>query len=222
MKRIPTIAIAWLMLLGAAPAQEKPGRLPQPRPSLQGWLLLPLPVSDPIFNDITESVGVLDLRFQYPFALKGMGLGVGVKGGVFALQENALAPENIAGEVQRWTFYGQAQFERYAGPRSYYQLAAQVGSSQYTWDCASCDEPTRQSGLFVGGHAGFFLHATDDLAFGLLLGYERDNARLTPGQLCLDGYPGRTDTGPGAPYQYLTVGLGFSTRFIRSEEGPGW
>jgi len=203
-------------------AQPKKERMPEVKPNLHGWLLLPVPIGVPIFNDVTETVGQLDLRFQMPVSRKGYGLGAGVKASLFDLDENSLAPENIAGDVQRWTFYGQLQMERYTGPNTYYQLAGQAGTSQYTWSCATCAEPTRQQGFFWGLNASYYVHATDNLAFGVMLGYERDAARLTPAQLCLERYPGRTDNGPSDPYQFLTVGLGFSTRFMRSEEGPGW
>jgi hypothetical protein len=97
-----------------------------------------------------------------------------------------------------------------------------MGTSKYTWSCATCEAETRQQGLFWGLNASYYLHASDNLAFGLLLGYEHDGTRLEPSQLCLESYPGRTDNGPSAPYQFLTVGLGFSTRFTKSQEGPGW
>jgi len=219
-----TLALCLSLLLahGRVHAQEKKARLPEVKPNLHGWLILPLPTGVPIFNDVTESVGQLDLRFQVPFSKKGWGAGAGTKGSLFSMRENALAPANIAGTVNRWTFYGQLQYERYTGPVTYYQFSAQMGTSKYTWDCASCPEPTKQEGLFRGVNDSNYVHATDNLAFGLLLGYERDDARLTPQQLCLDSYPGRTDKGPSAQYQFITVGLGFTTRFGKSPEGPGW
>ncbi|MBL8003371.1 MAG: hypothetical protein JNL05_15565 [Flavobacteriales bacterium] len=217
------IAVMFAVALCTSGMAQESKRLPEVKPNLHGWLLLPIPVGVPIFNDVTETVGQLDLRFQMPLSKKGYGLGAGVKASLFDLEENSLAPENIAGDVERWTFYGQAQYERYTGPRTYYQLAAQFGTSQYTWSCATCAEPTRQQGFFWGLNASYYLHATDNLAFGVMVGYEQDAARMTPQQLCLDGYPGRTDNGPSAHYGYLTAGLGFSTRFMRSPDaGPGW
>ncbi len=218
-----TLFIACFILLGlAANAQEKKERLPVVKPNLHGWLLLPVPVGVPMLTKVSESVGQLDLRMQVPLMKNGLGAGAGVKASLFDLKENALAPENIAGSVQRWTFYGQVQYERYTGPITYYQLSALVGTSKYTWDCATCAEPTRQQGLFLGANASYYVHASDNLAFGLLVGYERDQARLTPQQLCLEYYPGQTDNGPSDPYQFITVGLGFSTRFMKSKDGPGW
>lgn len=222
MPRYPLMLSVLLLCCGLTLAQEKKARLPEVKPNLHGWLILPVPVGVPIFNDITESVGQLDLRFQVPLSKKGYGLGVGVKGSLFDMRENALAPTNIAGTVNRWTYFGQAQYERYTGPITYYQLSALMGVSKYTWDVATCPEPTRQSGFFWGANASYHVHASDNLAFGLLLGYEHDASRLSPDVICLETYPGRTDNGPSDPYQFFTIGLGFSTRFIKSAEGPGW
>ena len=49
-----------------------------------------------------------------------------------------------------------------------------------------------------------------------LLGYQADALRFGPDVVGLDGFPGRTDT--GAPYRFLSVGLGFSTGFRPSPE----
>lgn len=216
------LTLGLLLAAATAQGQEKKVRKPEPKPSLQGFLVLPVPVVNNMFKEVTDAVGQLDFKFQVPVVKQGLGLGVGAKGSLFDLRENALAPANIAGDVRRWTFYGQLQYEHYTGPITYYQFAAQMGSSKYTWNSANCAEPRTQQGLFWGANVSYFVHASDNLAFGLLLGYEHDESRMTPDLLCLDSYPGRTDKGPSEPYQYITIGLGFSTRFTKSQEGPNW
>ena len=216
------LALGLMLAASTALAQQQKVRKPVPKPSLQGWLVLPIPIANDIFQDVTDAVGQLDFKFQVPVVKQGWGLGVGAKGSLFDLRENALAPANIAGDVRRWTFYGQVQYEHYTGPITYYQFAAQMGNSNYSWTCANCAGPKTQKDLFWGANVSYFVHASDNLAFGLLLGYEHDGARMTPDLLCLDSYPGRSDTGPSAPYQYITIGLGFSTRFTRTQEGPNW
>ena len=223
MRRTPLLLTLGLLLATTtAHAQEKKVRKPEPKPSLQGWLVLPVPIGNEIYQQVTDAVGQLDFKFQVPVLKQGLGLGVGAKGSLFDLRENALAPASIAGDVRRWAFYGQVEYEHDTGPITYYQFAAQMGSSKYTWNSANCTEPNTQQGLFWGANVSYFVHASDNLAFGLLLGYEHDASRMTPDLLCLESYPGRTDKGPSAPYQFTTIGLGFSTRFAKTQEGPNW
>lgn len=224
MLRRSLILLGMAILVGTGPvlAQQKPPRKPTVKPNLHGWLNLPIPVGVPLFNDVTRSVGQLDLHFQYPVMKNGLGLGVGAKGSLFNMKENALAPANIAGDATRWTYYGQVQYEHYTGPVTYYQFSGLLGASKYTWDVATCEETTKQQGFFWGVNASYFVHASDNLAFGLILGYEHDASRMTPSTFCMESYPGISDTGPSEPYQFITVGLGFSTRFTKSPEGPSW
>jgi hypothetical protein len=181
-------------------------------------LVLPVTTGPDVFNDITETVGQLDVCIQMPL-FKGLGLGVGGKGTYFTLDERGLASV-IHGDVTKFGWYGKLQYEQYTAERNYYEFSAKVGQSYLTWDASTCEDDMKQNGLNWALAFSYYIHATDNLAFGLLMGYESDAAEVSPQLLCLDSYPGRTETAPVGPYQFLSFGLGFSTRFTRAPDRP--
>ena len=72
-------------------------------------------------------------------------------------------------------------------------------------------------------NTGYYVHATDNLAFGLTLGYSMDATRFNADDLGLAGFPGRKETEEAGYLNQLVIGLGFSTRFRRADDGPrGW
>lgn len=210
---------AFAIGLLCAPLLLAAQKTPEPKPSLQGMLLLPVPLNNKVFDDITEVLGQVDGSFQYPL-FKGLGLGAGATFNWYGLEEHGLAQVITNGEVRRRVFYGQLQYEHYTGPVTYYQFAARFGQATWTWDCQTCAVNERQSALHWGLSATYFVHATDNLAFGVTLGYEADAASFGPEVIGLDSFPGRTDG--DRPYHFLTVGLGFSTRFLPSKEQGMW
>lgn len=217
-----TLAGMVLMLATDQVAGQERRSLPEVSPTMKGNLVLPVPLNNPIFTDITESIGALDGCFQMPLH-KGLGVGAGYRGNWFSIQERVLAPEVTSGDIYRGTWYGKIQYERYIGPRAFYELALRAGMSDYRFNSNLCAEPQRRSAFHWGATTSIYLHATDNLAFGLMLGYERDAENLSPEMLCLQRWPGRTDGVSRQPFQYLLVGLGFSTRLRRSDDGPrGW
>lgn len=220
MKEVLT-GMALLLVATQGMGQERKS-LPDVSPTVKGNLVLPVPLNNRIFTDITESIGALDGCIQMPFH-KGLGAGAGYRGNWFSIQERVLAPQVTSGDVYRGTWYGKVQYERYIGPRAFYELALRAGMSHYRFNSNLCPEPKRYNAFHWGATTSLYLHATDNLAFGLMFGYERDAEYLSPDMLCLDRWPGRTDGVSRKPFQYLLVGLGFSTRLRRSDEGPrGW
>ncbi|MCB0772719.1 MAG: hypothetical protein KJZ58_02420 [Flavobacteriales bacterium] len=211
MKGLRFIAALVALLPLAAAAQ----RLPAAQPTLQGFFNLPLALGNPVFDNLTDVLGQGDLAFTLP-VYKGLGVGVGVAGTWYELNEDGLAPELTIGSVQRYVPYGKLEWTRYTGQHTYLAVGARAGGAYWDWQCGTCRESLRQSGLHWGVEARYFLHASDNLAFGLLLGYQADALRFGPDVVGLDGFPGRTDT--GAPYRFLSVGLGFSTGFRPSPE----
>ncbi|MBS1582620.1 MAG: hypothetical protein JST66_10515 [Bacteroidetes bacterium] len=210
MKAIAAVLSAWA-LAPMAMAQ----RLPELKPTAQGFLILPVVLNNPIFDDLTAVLGQVDGCVQFPVA-KGLGFGVGASMTWYELEEHGLPQVTAIGTTERLVFYGKVAYARYTGPRTFYELNAKLGQGSWNWKCSSCADNEKQPGFHWGLNAAYFVHASDNLAFGLTLGYEADATSFGPGVIGLDHFPGRLDT--GAPYRFLTVGLGFSTRFAKSPE----
>ncbi len=206
-------------LLAVASVAQK---LPDVSSTIKGNLILPVPLGNPLFEAVTESVGQVDGLIQFPVS-KGLGLGVGGKMTWFQVNERALAPVVTTGEIRRLSLYGKVAYEQYTGERTFYELNARVGSSTYQFDCPTCGDRKRQA-LHWGIGTGYYIHATDNLAFGLTLGYERDGLTFGSDDLGLaEGFPGRPERLEARQMQYLVIGMGFSTRLRRSpDSGPGW
>jgi hypothetical protein len=200
-----------------APAQK--GKKQFPKPSLKGQLVLPLRAGNDLFAEITETIGEVDLGVQLPL-FKGLGIGAGGSGTFFTLDERALASA-AHGDVTRWMYYGKLQYEHYADDRSFFELSAKVGTSIYRWNASTCPEPRVDRTFHWGTSLTYYLGASENLAFGILIGYEVDDIGIEPATVCLEEFAGRTVTEPEAPLGFLTLGLCFHTRFARSEE-EGW
>jgi hypothetical protein len=208
----------WLIpLLLAMPLAGFAQKLPEPKPTAQGMLILPLQLRNPLFDRLTVPLGEVDLTVQFPL-VKGFGLGVGAKGQWWEMRERAFSLLATNGHAQRFTYYGKAQYQQYISEKVFYELNAKVGYSNWRWDNVDtvCADIIKQNGLHYAFQAGMFVHASKNLAFGVTLGYERDMAEFSPAVICAESFPGFTDT--GAPYRFLTVGLGFSTTFEKSDE----
>jgi hypothetical protein len=211
---------AVLFALGVQ-AQKKKERLPDVSSTIKGSLILPVPLGNPLFEAVTESVGQVDGLIQFPIA-KGLSLGAGGKMTWFQINERALAPFVTTGEIRRLSFYGKVAYEQYTGERTFYELNARVGNSTYWFDCPTCGN-TQRSGLHWGIGTGYYIHASDNLAFGLTLGYETDGITFGAPDLGLQGFPGRPQLYEARQAQYLIIGMGFSTRLRKTpDSGPGW
>ena len=214
-----------LMLLSiplAMRSQDRKRRLPDVSVTIKGDLALPVPLNIPLFNSITETIGMLGLTYQHPLS-DGLGVGVGANMSWFGVEERALAPLVTSGEVRRLRFYGKVQYERYTGERSFYELHGKAGIASYDYDCPTCPSVTPEPALHWGLGAGYFLHATENLSFGLTLGYEVDAARFAAADLGLTGFPGRREVVEARDQQFLVVGMSFSTRLRKaSDSDQGW
>lgn len=215
-----------LFLLAIAPAvlhaQEKGAKVPDVSSTVKGTLALPVPVGNPLFTDITESVGMIDASIQFPIA-NGLSLGAGGRMAWFGVEERALAPLVTTGEIRRSTFYGKVAYERYIGPSTFYEWSGRAGLSGYMFDCPTCPDDPRSSLFHWGLGAGLYMHATENLAFGLTVGFESDAYTFSSGDLGLEGFPGRHDRVEARNFQYMVFGMGFSTRLRRSQDNArGW
>jgi hypothetical protein len=215
----PVILVILTAVAFAASAQDRRS-LPQITPTFKGLLVLPVPLGNPLFDGLTETIGQVDGAFQVPI-FKGWGLGVGAKMTWFALDERPLQPLLRSGEVRRASFYGKIAYEEYTGDRTFFELHARAGTSLFAFDCMTCHED-RPNALHWGAGASYFVHVTHNLAFGFMLGYERDEYRFRLMDLGLESLPGRRDTEEKRNFQNLVIGMGFSTRFTRNPEGPNW
>lgn len=193
--------------------------LPDVSLTFKGTLVLPVPLNNPLFDDITETIGQLDGVIQYPL-YKGLGVGVGGKMTWFGIKERALAPVVTGGDIRRGTYFGKIQYERYTGDRTFYEFSAKLGSSTYVYECGTCPDDNTESGFHWGLGVGYYVHVSDNLAFGFTLGYETDGVNFDVSDIGLESVPGRAEKSDAANYQNLLIGMGFSTRFRRSREGP--
>ena len=215
MKRVLT-ALMVLAVSATAYAQ----RVPDPKPAAQGFLVLPVALGNPVFSNLTSVLAQVDGCFQLP-VYKGLGLGVGVNASFFELNEFGLgAQTQTQGFVNRILYYGKLNYVHYTGPVTFVQLDAKFGPSSWNWNCSTCTESARQPGFHWGVDAGYFVHASPNLAFGLTVGYDADNSSFGPDVIGLERFPGRSDT--GSPYRFLTVGLGFSTGFAKASGEGMW
>jgi len=217
------LLIALVAALGVSGQERK--RLPDVSTTFQGILAMPIPLNNPLFSDITETIGRLGAAVQFPLQAKkdrAFGLGGGYDLTWSGIRERALAPEVITGEVRRSAWYGKMNYSGYGGPRSFYELYARLGTVTYTYDCSTCGEG--QSTAFHWGlGAGYFFHASDNLAFGLTMAYERDALRFSAADLGLESFPGRRETVEASDYQNLFLALVFSTRLRKAPDtGRSW
>jgi hypothetical protein len=216
MKRFLPIALAWAVAVPAA-AQSR-SSLPDVSSTVKGELLLPVPLGNPIFASVVETVGQLGAVFQAPIK-NGLGIGAGANMTWFTLKERALAPYVDAGDVRRLAAFGQAQYERYLSDRTFVQAGLRLGTAYVDFDCPTC-AGQRPWSFYWGLQSGLFMHASDNLAFGLLMGYDNLASRFVSDDLGLTEFPGRRENMESRPYQNLSFGLGFSTRLRRSEREP--
>lgn len=208
----PFFALALVVLSGSSDAQ---GRLPDVSSTVKGDLVMPVPLRTPLFNSVTESIGQVGLTFQVPVR-KGLGLGAGANMTWLALKERALSPFLSSGDVRRLALYGKVQYERYTGERTFYELSLRAGMATYEYSCTGCAGRSDPM-LYASVQAAYYVHATENLAFGLLIGHDLQTGRFSAADLGLSNFPGRPETSEAGPYQNLLFGLGFSTRLRRSE-----
>ena len=202
-----------LMVFCAHATAQK--RVPQQKITAQGTFFLPTALNNRMFTVLTSPLGEGELSVQFPL-WKGLGLGVGGKVMGWDLKNNAFSQLDTHGDAGRWTGFLKVQYARYTGAITFYEAAVRVGYSGWTWDCSTCAEARKQGAMHLGGSFGYYVHASKNLAFGILLGYEADAARFTPDLLCLDDFPGYE--GMTGPYRFFTVGLGCSTRYEKDLE----
>jgi hypothetical protein len=214
--------ITGLLLVSMAASAQRKSRLPDVSSTFKGTLVLPAPVNNPLFNDVTETLGQVDGVLQFPL-WNGLGLGAGAKQTWFGVKERALAPEVTSGDIRKTTFFGKLQYERFTGERTFYELSIRAGSSTYVFDCPTCSDESTRTVFHWSVGTGYYVHVSDNLAFGFTLGYERDNTRFKTTDLGLESFPGRTQTEENTEFQNIMIGLGFSTRLRKSEQAKaGW
>lgn len=216
-RRLALLCLAALPL--AAIAQR--GRLPDVSSTIKGDLVLPIPFKNPLLTDYTENIGHAGLTFQLPVR---KGLGVGAGGGMWwlSLKERTLQPFVPNGDVRRAIAYGKVQYERYTGPMAFYELHAKAGMAWHDFDCGTCAGASQPVGYWSVG-AGYYLHATENLAFGLTLGYDRSARVFSAADLGVEHFPGTREGAERRGMQNVLLGLGFSTRLRPSDrESVTW
>ncbi len=217
----PRILLLLLVNFAVLACQAQTRRdLPDVSTTFKGMLVLPVPLGNPLFEGYTETIGQLDGVLQVPI-WNGVSLGAGARMTWFALDDRALANVIRSGEVRRASFYGKLAYEAYTGPRTFYELSGRAGSSNFAFDCESCMDE-RPNVFHWGLAVSYYIHVSDNLAFGLMLGYERDDHRFRARDLGLESFPGRRELSEKNKFQNMVIGMGFSTRFRRSADTPEW
>lgn len=220
MKHFLVVVLAMAPLWLVAQQRGK-GDLPDVSMTIKGDLVLPVSLKNPLFNATTETIGQLGGSYQVPL-YKGLGLGIGGNHTWWSIKERSLAPAIITGEVRRAVLFGKVQYEQYTGDRTFYELNMRVGTSTYTYDCKGCAGGTEAT-LFWSLGVGYFVHATDNLAFGFSMAFDTTPSRFNAADLGLKNFPGRPEVEEAKPYQNLLFGLGFSTRLRKNERDVrGW
>ncbi len=213
------ISMILIFLAIQVDAQEK-RNLPPVTTTFKGSLNLPAPLLNPLFQGFTETIGQLDGVIQFP-VYNGLSIGAGGKMSWFALKERVLAPDLNTGEIRRGSYYGKLAYEKYTGPRTFYEFSGRAGMSVFNFDCATCPEPVQQV-FHWGMGLGYYVHVSHNLAFGFILGYEQDAKTFISHDLGLDNFPGRREIMEDRKFQNMVIGMGFSTRFTRNPESPEW
>ncbi|MCB0757385.1 MAG: hypothetical protein KDC01_02925, partial [Flavobacteriales bacterium] len=129
------LAIGALAML--VPMVGQAQKVPEFKPTAQGFLFLPMALGNPIFDNLTDALGQVDGVFQLP-VYKGLGIGVGVNATWYELNDNGLSPELTEGDVNRLLFYGKLTWAHYTGSRTFIELNAKLGQSTWNWNCRTC------------------------------------------------------------------------------------
>jgi hypothetical protein len=208
-------AVGVLLFLAMGAIALAQSRVPPQKPTLEGTLVLPAQLGNKIFGRLTSPLGEFDLSLQFPL-WKGLGAGLGGSAMGWELKKTTFSQLNTQGDAGRLTYYAKVQYVRYTGPNAFYEVNVKVGKSRWKWDCATCEQDVMQQGLHWSATTGYYVHASDNLAFGVTAGFETDAVKFTPAVLCLEDFPGYLEK--SGPYDFFTVGLGFSTRFEKSKE----
>lgn len=187
--------------------------------TFKGTLALPVPTGNPLFRGVTETIGQLDGSIQFP-VYKGISLGAGAKGSWYGIEDRKLSPQGSPGEVRRIAYFGKLAFEKYTGAKTFYELWVKSGMASYAFDCSTC-VADKNFVFHWGAGASYYLHASDNLAFGLMLGYESDAATFNINAIGVDNLPGRRETMEAHNFRNFLFGIGFSTTFKKAPDGPG-
>jgi hypothetical protein len=205
----------------ASPLLAQKGKLPDVSSTIKGDLNLPIPFKNPLFTNYTENIGQAGLAFQLP-VYQGLGFGLGGAMWWTTLKQRTLQPFVPNGDVRRSIAYGKLSYERYTGPTTFYEASLRAGMAWYDFDCGTCSG-ARDGVAFWALGLGYFVHATENLAFGLTLGFDQASRNFLAEDLGQQRFPGSPESAERRPMRNVLVGLGFSTRLRRSErEAVTW
>jgi len=168
------------------------------------------------FRDINDGVIDIDIAWLYPFE-SGFMLGAGGKVTIFEINDLALAPEVTEGSNFGWGLYGKVGYEKLTGSSSSIELAMNIGFSSYNYSTRQCgDTKSSTNGFFFEPRIGYYLFATEQLAFGLITSYQFVFQEFGSEQLCLETLPRHQEGDTDGNIGIFTIGLGFSAGLARS------
>jgi len=212
MHRSVTLLVSFLII---TQSMAQKGKLPDVSSTIKGDLNLPIPWKNPLFTDYTENIGQAGLGFQYP-VYQGLGIGIGGAMWWTTLKERTLQPFVPNGDVRRTIAYGKLAYERYTGPVTYYEASFRAGMAWYDFDCGTC-AGARDGVAYWAIGLGYYVHATENLSFGLTLGYDQASRFFTAEDLGQQRFPGTLESIERRTMRNVLIGLGFSTRLRRNE-----
>lgn len=219
MRRVFAFVLMAGMVLGAT-AQPQRGFSKRdkkfPVSGAQLDFVLPSAFNNTQMRNLTEVIGQLGFNVQTP-VYKGFGIGGGVRASFFDYDQRSFQGNARTGSVQRWSYYGKVQWEVLTSEKTFIELAARFGSTSYAFRTDSLGTHTSHGSYFSPTFA-WYLMATKNLAFGLVIGYEADGVYLVPEQFALTALPNRRTGETEGPLRYFTLGLSVSARFRKGEE----
>lgn len=211
--------LRWFVLLlaiGIVQGSSAQKKKEFPVASAQLDFVLPTAFGNTQMRRLTEVIGQLGLTAQFPL-YKGLGIGAGARATFFDHDVRSFGGTPRTGAVQRWSFFGKLQYEVFTSERSFIEVAVRAGQTRYTFRTDGCGT-VRETGFYLNPTLGLYLMATEDLSFGLTVGYESDNVYLKADQFCLDALPNHRIGETEGPLRYFTLGLSVSARFRKGEE----
>lgn len=185
---------------------------PDLAPTFRGTFKLPTIQGNRSFRKSMQGVANFHLSYEHPF-FNALVLGGGVGGSFYDINFNAL-PELTSGSFFSMGGYGQIGYEKYIHPRWFFSISQKFGYQVFrfkTENCASMGGSHEGSSLFTETVAGIYVHATERMSYGLLIGYQLHFFDFGPEWVCKTSFSGLTTEDYQGSGRVLQVGFGFAT-----------
>ncbi len=178
---------------------------------IKGGFKLPTPIGNKAFRRIMN--GVTDSDFSYNYRLSSnFTFGAGIKYGLWDIDVNQFSGD-AHGKMEILNPFVSFSKVFEEDKQFYVETEFKVGYNMITTK-SNLGAPYKQTGLNFEPKVGFYLKASDMLAFGLNINYNyiqtnfsRNNMDLS--LIAIDHYPGVNASEEKGATQYFSVGFGF-------------